>query len=67
VLLVGCGDETRTGTKDLTTGAVSWSFGKQRSSRYKMRVVMARGADGGWRVAGYQSVPAADPVARECR
>ncbi|ETK33334.1 hypothetical protein [Microbispora sp. ATCC PTA-5024] len=67
VTLAGCGDETRAGTKNLTTGRVSWTFGQHDTSRYKIRIMMAPGQAGGWRVRAYQSVPVTSPAGRECR
>jgi hypothetical protein len=67
VLLVGCGDESKAGTKNVNTGAVSRSFGRRTDARYKIRVAMSRGADGRWQIDDYQPVPVTDPVGRECR
>lgn len=67
VTLVGCGDESRAGTKDVTTGKVSWTFGRQKSSRYKIRIMMVPGPEGGWQIGAYQPVPVTIPAGRECR
>jgi hypothetical protein len=67
VTLTGCGDETRAGTKDLTTGKVSWTFGKQKTSRYKIRVQLVPASSGGWRVRAYEPVSVTSAAGRECR
>ncbi|MEW9527013.1 hypothetical protein [Microbispora sp. NPDC049125] len=67
VTLVGCGDETRAGTRNLTTGQVSWTFGQHDTSRYKIRIMMVPGPGGGWLIRAYQSVPVTSPSGRECR
>lgn len=66
VYLDGCGDETKTGAKNVNTGQVDWSFGKSESSRYKFQVVLAR-AGGRWQIHEYRSFPGTDPAGRECR
>ncbi len=67
VTLVGCGDESRAGSKNVTTGKVSWTFGRRKSARYKMRIMMVPGPEGGWRIGAYQPVPVTVPAGRECR
>ncbi|GAA4568134.1 hypothetical protein [Planotetraspora kaengkrachanensis] len=67
VTLVGCGDESKAGTKNLTTGKVSWTFGKQKTSRYKIRVIMVPGSEGLWRVRAYQPVSVTSSSGGECR
>jgi hypothetical protein len=67
VTLVGCGDESGAGTKNLATGKVSWTFGKQKTSRYKLRVIMVPGPKGVWRVRAYQPVSVTSSSGRECR
>ncbi|GII34921.1 hypothetical protein [Planotetraspora mira] len=66
VTLVGCGDESKAGTKNLTSGKVSWTFGKQKTSRYKLRVIMVPGPKGVWRVRAYQPVSATSSSGKEC-
>lgn len=67
VTLVGCGDESRAGTKSVTTGKVSWAFGRQKNARYKILIMMVPGPAGSWRIRVYQPVPVTSPAGRECR
>lgn len=66
VSMAACVDESRMGAKSLSSGAVDWSFGKRKTSRYKMRIVMER-IDSSWLMTGYLSVPLSEPAAEECR
>lgn len=66
VSMAACVDESRMGAKSLSSGAVDWSLGKRKTSRYKMRIVMER-MDSGWLMTGYMSVPLSEPAAEECR
>jgi hypothetical protein len=66
VTLVACGDESRAGTKSVTTGQVSWSFGQRKASRYKMRIIMTLEGNR-WRVYAYQAFPSNHPAAKECQ
>jgi hypothetical protein len=68
VQLVGCGDETKVGTRNLASGAERWTFGRRPEARYKMYVLMERDAPTGrWRIRSYSSARVTDPLARECR
>jgi hypothetical protein len=67
VTLVGCGDESGAGTKNLASGKVSWTFGKQKTSRYKLRIMMVPGPKGVWRIHAYQPVSVTSSSGRECR
>jgi hypothetical protein len=67
IALVACGDESGAGTRNITTGQVSWTFGRQPASRYKIRIMMIPGPRGGWQVGAYQPVTATTPPGRECR
>jgi hypothetical protein len=67
VTIVGCGDESRAGTKNVTTGKVSWTFGRQKSARYKIRIMMVPGPAGSWQIGAYQPVPVTEPSGEECR
>ncbi|NUT40462.1 MAG: hypothetical protein HOV86_10785 [Thermoactinospora sp.] len=59
---VGCVDASKLGTKATTSGEERWTLGKRKTSRYQMRVMMMRTADG-WKVRAFMS----DYEAKECR
>lgn len=66
VSLVGCGDESKVGTKDLASGKERWTFGKRADARYKMYVLMERDEAGQWRIRSYGPLGRPDPTEREC-
>lgn len=67
VAMAACVDESRMGAKSLSSGEVDWAFGKRKTARYKMRIVMERTDAGGWLLTGYMSLPPSDAAAKECR
>ncbi|MFI6320555.1 hypothetical protein ACIBG8_23675 [Nonomuraea sp. NPDC050556] len=63
VNLVLCADESRVGTKSISSGAERWTFGQRATSRYQMRILMRQPDGGGWQVAAYMT----DATVQECR
>lgn len=63
VNLVLCADESRVGTKSVSSGAERWTFGKRATARYQMRILMRQPDGGGWQVAAYMT----DATVQECR